>query len=465
MSGIYPEVNLRRSNWLVPMVRAVLRKVRASEGQSFTVPLAPRVDGEEFVDTTLGWMRDLNFFYGTALETATAGVGVGRHIFLETVRRQVQVILACRLALLGERTQGSHPEPPLSGPVPFPASLPLEVCAVLGMAEGEFEAAESLHDLCEEAQDEGVGGSLARQLRDPIRRIGQRLLQRRLPDDHPLLDSPFHRLLTYCDTRLQLRMAEELFKNNQVRELRCLPWIGESQVQRLYFVEAIIALCWANGVIHPMERRLIRELIGIGGFSLEEQTLLWQCLDGEPPSPAELAEGVVDPVNRRFLLEQVILASLVDGELSTEEDDFIRDLAAAFEVEAEQLARLEVEVVEYFETRPRLMTGLSAVGMVQRLRRHAQGQVEGIIHDNLEALVTEARETGDLVVLLAKASHSSLTNEETARVWAQLLDICKTIPSLALLAAPGGTILVPVLIKVLPFSLLPTAFEEKDETF
>ena len=41
----------------------------------------------------------------------------------------------------------------------------------------------------------------------------------------------------------------------------------------------------------------------------------------------------------------------------------------------------------------------------------------------------------------------------------ELIDLAKTIPALAIFAAPGGLLLLAALAKVLPFSILPSAFQ------
>jgi hypothetical protein len=74
----------------------------------------------------------------------------------------------------------------------------------------------------------------------------------------------------------------------------------------------------------------------------------------------------------------------------------------------------------------------------------------------------EVRETGDLAVLLAKAARGvKLTGEERRRMRAQLIDVAKVIPALAIFAAPGGVLLLLGLSKVLPFNLLPSAFQDE----
>jgi hypothetical protein len=43
----------------------------------------------------------------------------------------------------------------------------------------------------------------------------------------------------------------------------------------------------------------------------------------------------------------------------------------------------------------------------------------------------------------------------------QLVDLAKAVPALAIFAAPGGMLLLPLLAKLLPFSVLPSAWDPK----
>ena len=87
-------------------------------------------------------------------------------------------------------------------------------------------------------------------------------------------------------------------------------------------------------------------------------------------------------------------------------------------------------------------------------------KVSTVVAENLEALVTEIRETGELGQLVAKAAAGHvLDDEERRKVKVQLADLAKAVPALALFAAPGGAILLPLLAKLLPFSILPSAWD------
>jgi len=63
------------------------------------------------------------------------------------------------------------------------------------------------------------------------------------------------------------------------------------------------------------------------------------------------------------------------------------------------------------------------------------------------------------MVLLTKSTKRNLTAAEQKKVQEQLLDIFKSIPSLAIFLLPGGMLLLPLFIKFIP-KLLPSAFDE-----
>jgi len=64
-----------------------------------------------------------------------------------------------------------------------------------------------------------------------------------------------------------------------------------------------------------------------------------------------------------------------------------------------------------------------------------------------------------LVSLLSKSTVKDLSTEEKKKVQNQLIDIFKSVPSLAIFMLPGGAVLLPIFIKLIP-KLLPSSFDE-----
>lgn len=77
-------------------------------------------------------------------------------------------------------------------------------------------------------------------------------------------------------------------------------------------------------------------------------------------------------------------------------------------------------------------------------------------------MIQEINESKELIKLLRKSTRYKLSDEEKLKVKSQLFDILKGIPAFAIFLLPGGALLLPLMIKLIP-SLLPSAFREKDK--
>jgi hypothetical protein len=88
--------------------------------------------------------------------------------------------------------------------------------------------------------------------------------------------------------------------------------------------------------------------------------------------------------------------------------------------------------------------------------------VELLIKRNKKRLSKEIVESKELMHLLMQSTQRDLDTSEKKKVRKQLLDICKSVPSLAIFLLPGGSLLLPLLIKFIP-QILPSAFNENYE--
>ena len=85
-----------------------------------------------------------------------------------------------------------------------------------------------------------------------------------------------------------------------------------------------------------------------------------------------------------------------------------------------------------------------------------------LISRNKNRLIKEIVQSKELMILLTYSTRRDLDEKEKKKVKKQLLEICKTVPSLAIFLLPGGSLLLPILIKFIP-QLLPSAFNENLE--
>jgi hypothetical protein len=78
-----------------------------------------------------------------------------------------------------------------------------------------------------------------------------------------------------------------------------------------------------------------------------------------------------------------------------------------------------------------------------------------------DRLTIELKQSKELVGLIRKSTKEDLTKEEKEKVKTQFMDIVKTMPALAIFLLPGGALLLPIVLKIIP-DLVPSAFKENE---
>lgn len=86
-------------------------------------------------------------------------------------------------------------------------------------------------------------------------------------------------------------------------------------------------------------------------------------------------------------------------------------------------------------------------------------EVTDLLEKNKNCLLQEIEESKELLFLLKESATRKLTDDEKFKVKEQLLDICKSIPAFTVFMLPGGALLLPILIKMIP-NILPSAFRD-----
>ena len=279
----------------------------------------------------------------------------------------------------------------------------------------------------------------------------------------PLLGHPFHQILRYSDARL---FAEVLWRVLQAHlhpdhdELIRAQGRAENMVYAA--ISASVALAAADGVVDAEEVRLLEALFAAARLDAHEVSMLRAELQA-PASPSEIVAHVADPVQQQFMLRLLFLTAYVNGTLAESERALIEALAQAFGVSAEVLERYEFEALASYAAYADLNQALSPSRVLRRARQRFSARIEAIITKNAGRIWDELRETTELVELLAReASGQGLTVEQRERARAQLRDLARVVPALAIFAAPGGTVLLPLLAKHLPFDLRPSSFKEDE---
>ena len=287
-----------------------------------------------------------------------------------------------------------------------------------------------------------------------------RLQRRYLADGGPFAGLPLHNGLCAIEVRTCATLALASFHRGRLSAAASALAQRGALGWRTVLVELLASLARAqeNG---RESLRGFEQVIRDQRLPAREARILRAALD-DPRPPEEVGASLATPALRRFALEQVLLAALVDQHFDRGELAFVDRLAPALGVDAERLALVEAAVDGFYRQNLAALSALRRAEIPEGLPRAFTSRMQAAVLDNLDRVLQEIRETGELAELLARAAAGqTLSPAEKAKVREQLIDLAKTIPALAIFAAPGGALLLPVLIKLLPFNLLPSSFADE----
>jgi hypothetical protein len=164
-------------------------------------------------------------------------------------------------------------------------------------------------------------------------------------------------------------------------------------------------------------------------------------------------------LERQFILDICCLAVWDDKILDDSELEFLKALSKRLNLSEEYLTQNIETLVEFSATNAQKIKLFEYAHPVAQFYKQSTKMVKLLILRNKKRLVTEITESGELLMLLGQSTTRDLTGEEKVKVKEQLLDIFKTVPSLTIFMLPGGALLLPLFVKLIP-KLLPSAFQE-----
>ncbi len=443
------ELPVGSRDWLMAVIGAV-----AAERPAPPLLAGPLTTGERrsVLEATL---LQSGLAYGTgAADRAVelpAGAGPGLRAFAQLVAGLTRVS-AQAAALCGS----AHFVPMAQGKDPVPHSQRAQarrtqLLAVLSAVAGEAKAAAVLF-----ADPLGAHEALVHRLAG---KVALRLSRRYLADGGPFAGLPLHNGLCAIEVRACTTLALASFRQGRISAAAARITEHAALGWRTLLVELLAGLARAQehgtGTQRSMAQVLRTQRLPAGEARLLRRALA----DARPPEA--LAAELRGPAQRRFALEQVLLASLVDDHFDPGEVAFVDHLATVLGFTLEELGQIEAGVTGFYAKHRDALAALRRAELPEGLPHALTTRLQETVSDNLDRILQEIRKTGELAELLAKAtSGSTLSELERKKVRDQLIDLAKTIPALAIFAAPGGMLLLPVLLKLLPFNLLPSSFND-----
>ena len=175
-------------------------------------------------------------------------------------------------------------------------------------------------------------------------------------------------------------------------------------------------------------------------------------------------ENVDSWLVKKYFLELAILTVWVNRHLNPEEQIFLRELNEKMGLSEQDLqASMEAIrdfVLQYWDKVHYLTIRQNyRVVSEQMLRR-----LRTIVKDNQRMLVNEVKGSRDLALLIGKYTTGEASKDEIEQLRVGLLDILKAIPAYSYLLLPGSFLTLPILLRILPKSILfPSSYREEQQ--
>lgn len=226
-------------------------------------------------------------------------------------------------------------------------------------------------------------------------------------------------------------------------------------------LNAITLAAYSDGIVEEREKALFNVFLASSNLSEEDRDAAKKRFY-KGANLEDFSIFVHDHwLLKRFILDVSILTVLSSGELEDTEEKFLRVLC-------DYLSIPEMELDEN-------------LGLIENFLLRTQGKVEfmkdspsyekvysslskrwmKVLVRNKDKIALELKESKDLVFLIKKSATQELSNEEKDLVKTQFKDLVKSVPALAIFLLPGGTVLLPLVMKLIP-DLVPSAFKDNE---
>ncbi|WP_400079828.1 LETM1-related biofilm-associated protein [Winogradskyella sp. R77965] len=177
------------------------------------------------------------------------------------------------------------------------------------------------------------------------------------------------------------------------------------------------------------------------------------------PSYSNAVSLINEPLEKLYVIDLVCMASWTDKIIDTEEREFLYRLKTDLSLNNEAIAKSVDDINAFYDEHKEDVAFLRSKNLAQSFYDNSSKVVSKLITRNSKRLIKELSESKEAMSLLAQSTQRNLSDEEQKKIQSQLLDIFKSIPSLAIFMLPGGMLLLPLFVKFIP-KLLPSAFDD-----
>ena len=269
----------------------------------------------------------------------------------------------------------------------------------------------------------------------------EKIIHKRIQIDDNLIDKSFNYFITNALLFTDILAYKTFLKNNR---------ISESYIQN--FESSIETI-----VVGALNAKIEKTAYDHGLIDLFEQSLRYHHVD--KIDYKEAIKNIKTNEEAFYIIDIACMATWGDSVIDKKEKKFLNQLGKDLQLDQSIVLEAMEDINIFYDSHKYKIALLGSRNIVKTFYDNSSKMVIKLISRNSKRLLNELRESKELLKLLTQSTLRNLNDDEQRKVNEQLLDIFKSIPSLAIFLLPGGAILLPLVIKFIP-KLLPSAFDD-----
>lgn len=227
-------------------------------------------------------------------------------------------------------------------------------------------------------------------------------------------------------------------------------------------LQVVATMAVADEVLTPLEQQIIATYIEASSLTDAEIAEFYQKLKNREFVLADITipKDAAD-LYKLYLLDIAVMAVHSDLSVVNEEMVELRALCNYLKLPEEKLEHSIMIINRFIMNNNDKIVFLQDKSSYEQLYSNFSKRWIKILGRNKDKLIDELKESKELISLVNKSFTEELTAEEKEKVKTQFKDIIKSVPALAIFMLPGGMILLPIILKIIP-DLIPSAFKKNE---
>jgi hypothetical protein len=210
-------------------------------------------------------------------------------------------------------------------------------------------------------------------------------------------------------------------------------------------------------VLDVLNSKILKTKYDESLIKLFESSMRYQ--DNSHISHNEAIANLISKHEKWYLFDIACMSTWSDKIIDAKEQLFLNELGTKLMLSQEIIHSSIASVNSFYTKHKDNIDLLSSRNIAKNFYDNSSKMVSKLVSRNKKRLQKELQQSKELMVLLSQSTVRDLSKEESKQLQEQLIDVIKTIPSLAIFMLPGGALLLPLFVKLIP-KLLPSAFDD-----